>query len=123
MLVPWGDRPPERRGDAPWPGSLPALAPASVFRDRPSVVLLDDTGGTVSIDGRGTVSAGPSSFAVEGGEPARVRAWAGPWPVVERWWDPDRARRVHRFQVVDDVGCAWLLVRDDLGWWAEARYD
>ncbi|QEO12982.1 DNA polymerase Y family protein [Agromyces intestinalis] len=123
VLVPWGDRPPERRDDAPWPGSLPALAPASVFRERPRAVLLDAGGATVTVDDRGAVSAAPVSFAVGGGEPAAVRAWAGPWPVVERWWDPVHARRVHRFQVVDDDGCAWLLVRDADGWQAEARYD
>jgi protein ImuB len=26
-------------------------------------------------------------------------------------------------QAVDSTGCAWLLVLDDGGWWAEARYD
>ena len=123
VLVPWGDRPPERTGDAPWPGSLPALAPASVFRERLPIALLDARGGIVAIDARGAISAPPERFAVGGGEAAPVRAWAGPWPVVERWWDAEHAKRVHRFQVVDDDGCAWLLVRDGEGWWAEARYD
>lgn len=160
VLVPWGDRPPERTGDAPWPGSLPALAPASVFRERLPVALLDARGAEVAIDARGGISGVPERFAVggagagsrgadatgaaTGGDPvggpagrpgiaaarrpdgfgaAPVRAWAGPWPVVERWWDPAAAKRVHRFQIVDDDGCAWLLVRDGDGWWAEARYD
>jgi protein ImuB len=123
VLVPWGDRPPERAGDAPWPGSLPALAPASVFRERLPIALLDGRGGIVAIDDRGAISAAPDRFAVGGREATPVRAWAGPWPVVERWWDAEHAKRVHRFQVVDDDGCAWLLVRDREGWWAEARYD
>ncbi|UIP58606.1 DNA polymerase Y family protein [Agromyces marinus] len=124
VLVPWGDRPPEgAAAEAPWPGSLPALAPASVFRERPAVALTDAAGASVAVDARGTISSPPASFAVAGAVPAPVRAWAGPWPVVERWWDPVRARRVHRFQVVDHEGCAWLLVRDAEGWWAEARYD
>ncbi len=123
VLVPWGDRPPDRTSDAPWPGSLPALAPASVFRERLPIALLDRRGEVVAIDARGAISASPERFAVGGGEAAPVRAWAGPWPVVERWWDAEHARRVHRFQVVDDDGCAWLLVRDREGWWAEARYD
>ncbi|GAA1783459.1 DNA polymerase Y family protein [Agromyces lapidis] len=122
VLVPWGDRAPERR-EAPWPGSLPALAPASVFRERHPVALLDAAGAPVAIDERGAISAPPVRFAVGSGASAQVRAWAGPWPVVERWWDAERARRVHRFQIVDHDGCAWLLVRDDEGWWAEARYD
>ena len=123
VLVPWGDRPPERRNDAPWPGSLPALAPASVFRERLPISLLDASGASVAIDARGAISSPPERFAVGGGQAAPVRAWAGPWPVVERWWDAEHAKRVHRFQIVDDDGCAWLLVRDADGWWAEARYD
>ena len=124
VLVPWGDRAPERTAaEAPWPGSLPALAPASVFRERMPVALVDDHDEAVAVDARGAITAAPASFAVGGGRTAPVRAWAGPWPVVERWWDAERARRVHRFQVVDHDGCAWLLVRDAEGWWAEARYD
>jgi protein ImuB len=123
VLVPWGDRPPERASEAPWPGSLPALAPASVFRERQPIALLDAHGEAVAIDERGAISAAPEHFAVAGCEAAPVHAWAGPWPVVERWWDAEHAKRVHRFQVVDDDGCAWLLVRDREGWWAEARYD
>ena len=124
VLVPWGDRAPERAtAAAPWPGSLPALAPASVFRERMPVTLVDDGGSPVAVDARGAISAAPVSFAAGAAGPAPVRAWAGPWPVVERWWDAERARRVHRFQVVDHDGCAWLLVRDAEGWWAEARYD
>ncbi|GAA1843399.1 DNA polymerase Y family protein [Agromyces salentinus] len=140
VLVPWGDRAPApaRADDAPWPGSLPALAPASVFRDRLPVALLDARGAVVTIDDRGAISSPPERFAVgealaatpttrsrtrDGFGAAPVRAWAGPWPVVERWWDPEHAKRVHRFQIVDDDGCAWLLVRDAEGWWAEARYD
>lgn len=137
VLVPWGDRAPAQR-PAPWPGSLPALAPASVFAERVPVTLLDASGASVAIDERGAISAPPARFAprVAGagsgsataaasgaGSGAGVRAWAGPWPVVERWWDPARARRVHRFQLVDHDGCAWLLIRDAEGWWAEARYD
>ena len=29
-----------------------------------------------------------------------VAAWAGPWPLEERWWDARRARRAVRLQVV-----------------------
>ncbi|MRG58433.1 DNA polymerase Y family protein [Agromyces sp. CFH 90414] len=122
VLVPWGDRAPDRV-EAPWPGSLPALAPASVFRERPPVTLVDAAGATVAIDERGAVTATPAAFAPAGGAPRAVQAWAGPWPVVERWWDAEHARRVHRFQIVDADGCAWLLVRDADGWQAEARYD
>ena len=52
-----------------------------------------------------------------------VDAWAGPWPVRERWWDAARARSVQRFQVVDADGTAWLLCSRGGPWFAEARYD
>jgi len=127
VLVPWGDRAPERTGEpvagAPWPGSLPALAPASVFRERLPIRLVGDDGVSVAIDDRGAITTPPERFAVGDDGESPVRAWAGPWPVVERWWDAERAKRVHRFQIVDHDGCAWLLVRDGDGWWAEARYD
>ncbi|WP_341769705.1 DNA polymerase Y family protein [Agromyces protaetiae] len=122
VLVPWGDRAPTA-STAPWPGSLPTLAPASVFRERPAVRLLDAAGESVAIDARGSVSAPPATFAFAGGAPGPVTAWAGPWPIVERWWDAEHARRVHRFQIVDGEGCAWLLVLGEGGWQAEARYD
>jgi protein ImuB len=52
-----------------------------------------------------------------------VESWAGPWPVTERWWDPEHARSLHRFQLVDEEGNAWLLALEDHRWWAEGRYD
>ncbi|MCC6495830.1 MAG: DNA polymerase Y family protein, partial [Propionibacteriaceae bacterium] len=58
-----------------------------------------------------------------GEEQRQVVAWAGPWPIDERAWDPARHRAASRFQVVDDSGAAWLLVLQAGRWWAEARYD
>jgi protein ImuB len=43
--------------------------------------------------------------------------------VIERGWDAARSRHAHRFQVVDADQTAWLLVCEDDGWTAEARYD
>lgn len=122
VLVPWGDQAPVAAA-APWPGSLPELVPASVFHQRQPVDLLDARGDSVTIDERGAISAPPEHFVRIGTPSVPVRAWAGPWPIVERWWDASRARRLHRFQIVDDDGSAWLLVRDETEWWAEARYD
>jgi protein ImuB len=52
-----------------------------------------------------------------------VTAWAGPWPVDERWWDARAARHLNRFQLIDETGCAWLLLQEGERWLAEARYD
>jgi protein ImuB len=51
------------------------------------------------------------------------RSRAGPWPVTQRWWDPPRACRQARFQLVTDDGNAWLVVLQDGRWQIEARYD
>jgi protein ImuB len=128
VLVPWGDLPPggeaavEVSQSLPWPGKLPGPPPATVFPSRKAVTVHAAHGRDVLVDDRGELSDVPVEFAAPGQPPASVSAWAGPWPVTERWWDGG-GRRLHRFQIVDDNGAAWLLVLDDSGWWAEARYD
>lgn len=116
--VPWGDaeRPAHPR-DLPWPGSLPAPLPSEVYRSRRPVAVAAADGAPVAVDERGAVSAPPALL-----DGRRIAAWAGPWPVIERQWDADRARRAHRFQVVDADQIAWLLVLEDGRWWAEGRY-
>jgi protein ImuB len=123
-LVPWGDRArPARPG--PWPGRLPPPLPATVFAPPRSVDVVGENGEAVAVDGRGILSSPPVRFSPTGSarELRPVRAWAGPWPIEERWWDAAARRRANRFQVVDDAGVAWLLVLERGGWWAEARYD
>lgn len=144
-LVPWGDPPvPARPGELPWPGSLPAPAPATVYPEpRPALVLAAD-GRPVGVTARGVLTADPAIFAPapdpsdatdtpetpetpadsdgrNGLQP--VAAWAGPWPVEERWWSPESTRRLARFQLVGADGNAWLLLVEDGRWWTEARYD
>ncbi|HEY8590625.1 MAG TPA: DNA polymerase Y family protein, partial [Naasia sp.] len=125
VLVPWGDRPlVERDAARPWPGALPGPAPATVFPERRACSLLAPDGSPVTVDERGAVSAPPARFAAPGtGRAVAVQAWAGPWPVEERWWDAERGRSVSRFQVVGEDGEAWLLLLEDGTWWAEAHYD
>lgn len=124
VLVPWGDRvvlplSPER----PWPGHVPTPLPATVFPEPRTMAVLAADGSGVSVDARGTVSGEPATL-VDAGRRHVVTAWAGPWPLDERTWDPERRRRAHRFQVIDDTQTAWLLLCDkDGNWQAEARYD
>ncbi len=123
-LVPWGDRRPAGGSpERPWPGRLPPPAPGSVFeRPRPAIVLSSD-GSPVTVDGRGALSGVPSRFSADGTTLRTLSAWAGPWPIDERWWGAENSRRASRFQVVDETGAAWLLVLEDRLWWVEARYD
>lgn len=122
-LVAWGDRPLAARSpEQPWAGTLPTPAPSTVFESRHPVSVVDAAGNSVTIDDRGNLSNTPAAFST-GGEFCSIGAWAGPWPIDERWWDEPLARHCNRFQVVDGDGLAWLLVLDTGSWWAEARYD
>ena len=123
VLVPWGDRAVvAKERSRPWPGSLPDPLPASVFAKPPQVEVFAAMGGSVGVDERGRMTAHPAVL-IEGGRRRAVEQWAGPWPVMERGWDAARARRAHRFQVVDADGVAWLLICEAGRWTAEARYD
>jgi protein ImuB len=123
-LVPWGDRAaPTRQRTHPWPGALPDPPPATVYEVPRPLRVEDARGRPVTVDERGRVSASPAVIVSQTGARRDLTAWAGPWPLEERWWDPSAARSAHRVQAVDTSGCAWLLVLDGEGWWAEGRYD
>lgn len=116
----------------PWPGSLPSPSPATVFADPLPVEVLDEHGVALQVTGRGMVSARPAILRLLAGDHEsgwrrgrvrRIIAWAGPWPVEERWWEPERHRRLARFQVVTDDHDGYLVVAEHQRWWISARYD
>jgi protein ImuB len=128
-LVPWGeDRVATREPVQPWPGRLPSPAP-SVLIDPPSLVqVLDETGHPVVITERGALLRPPVRLGVGNDVPVAVTSWAGPWPVDERWWDPESNARVARLQLVDVRGRAYLVagaMTRDAGpqWTLEGIYD
>ena len=133
-LVPWGDaRAAQRAADRPWPGRLPDPAPATVLVDPVGVEVLDADGRSVSVDARLAMSAPPVAvrWVTDAGRPAvpgtaagthRLVAWAGPWPMVERWWTTTPRRRVH-LQVALEGGRALLLSCTQGDWLCEAVYD
>jgi protein ImuB len=123
-LVPWGDeRVPARPADQPWPGRVPAPAPATVLPDPVPVEVLAADGSPVGVSGRYAVTGAPARFAMPGRPAAPLRAWAGPWPVDERWWDPATATRRARFQLLTTDGTALLVSLAAGRWWAEAVYE
>lgn len=125
VLVPWGDAPPAvalATAGRPWPGSLPDPPPATVFETLRPVQVRDAAGKPVAVDQRGALSAPPAWLHVAQSERG-VTAWAGPWPLHQRWWDAARSRRADRFQLVDEGGEAWLVLLEQGNWWVEARYD
>jgi protein ImuB len=135
-LVPWGDcrdepgrrQVPRRvmRGPSeqppPWPGRLSRPSPAVVYRYPLSAELSDRQGRPVEVNGRGVISAPPAALAIEGLPSAQVMAWAGPWPLEERWWEAGGRRRA-RLQLILAGGEAYLVSRESGRWWVEATYD
>jgi protein ImuB len=124
LLVPFGDAAtPQHPADRPWPDQIPAPSPATVFGVPLAASVTDDSGQPVTVSGRAQLS-GPPAWVSAGGGPARaVTAWAGPWPITERWWDPVHACRQARFQLVTEDGTAWLAALQDGRWLIEASYD
>jgi protein ImuB len=124
VLVPFGDAEvPLRPLDRPWPGQIPAPAPATVYQVPIAAAVTDSRGDTVTVSGRAELSGPPARLTVGRGPAVAIESWAGPWPVTERWWDPERARRQARFQLVTQEGNAWLAVVQDGSWRLEASYD
>ena len=136
-FVPWGEeRVPLRDPDAPWPGVLPAPAPAHLPGiDAPEVDVLDELGKPVDVTGRGLLTAEPSQLVMAGRqrEFLPVTSWAGPWLLDERWWQPEEtenpppvvfapARVDARLQIVTPNG-ALLLTHGLAGWRIEGVYD
>ena len=112
-----GERLPAGPGATPWPGALPAPSPPVVLAEPEPLHVVDAAGGPVTVTGRGVTSAPPAKVAGR-----QVTAWAGPWPVEQRWWEPASQRRLARFQVVLEDGAAQLLVVEHQQWWLLATY-
>jgi protein ImuB len=113
---------PDKNETPPWPGHLPGLAPAVVHQPPLPAQVTDESGDPVSVGSRGTASARPTRLTIGGGKQMAISAWAGPWPLEERWWDGGGRRRA-RFQVCTAEGAAYLLAREGRRWWVEATYD
>lgn len=150
-LVPWGDeRAPDRPALPPWPGRLGAPAPAAVPAEPLPAVVLDGTGAPVGVTSRLALTAAPAWLSIQPARPPvnqpagspvaqpagpvaghptrgvaaeRITAWAGPWPVDERWWAPAEANRRVRFQVCLADGRAMLLTLAGGDWSVTAIYD
>jgi protein ImuB len=123
-LVPWGEPRDVLPSDAcPWPGRLPAPAPATVLTAPRAAIVTADDGTLVEVTGRCAVTAPLSWLRIEQRPPVAIEGWAGPWPLDVRWWDRLMPRRRARFQVTTADGAGWLLVCENGRWSVEAVYD
>lgn len=113
--------------EGPWPGSLPSPSPAVVHAEPAAIEIRDNDGNPVKVTGRGAVSAVPAtvqrkSSSSNTGNPEPIVAWAGPWPLEERWWDSARARRSARFQLLTESGSLLLVSLERQRWWLLGEY-
>jgi protein ImuB len=104
----------------PWPGRLPRPSPAVVHLEPRPVEVRDRQGRVVRVSGRGLLSEVPAQLVI-GSAVHEIAAWAGPWPVEERWWQAS-GRRAARFQVVVASGRAHLVEVAGGQWWLTADY-
>ena len=120
----------ERRCDAvevsrEWSGALPTPSPSIVFDDRREIELRDARDRCVSVSGRHELSSPPVDVIIDRHR-YRIRSWAGPWPIEERWWDGLRRRRIARMQLVIEDPTqghkAVLVILDNGRWGLCAQY-
>jgi protein ImuB len=117
------ERPPVPGADAPWPGRVPVPTPALVPGEPHTIEVLAPDGSALGVSGRGHLRAAPARISFGHHVELDVVAWAGPWPVDERWWDPEGHRRRARLQLLLADGRA-VLVHVESGRWAiEGYYD
>ena len=120
-LTPWGSPSRDERDDAPWPGRLAGPSPITSLHQPVAVELRDDADRPVGMGARGSLSATPTSLVLAHGSRRGIVWFAGPWPLVERWWASGR-RRAH-VQVLLDSGEAMLLSAEGGRWWLVGIYD
>ncbi|BCJ45414.1 hypothetical protein GCM10010168_79500 [Actinoplanes ianthinogenes] len=107
----------------PWPGRMPRPSPAMVLPQPIPAVVHDETGLPIGVSARLELTGVPTTLTVDRSAPLPITGWAGPWPIDERWWVPEEARRRARFQMCLADGRALLLSLAAGQWAVEAIYD
>ncbi len=123
QLVPWGSaQPDDTRRDQPWPGALPSPSPTVIPATPLRAHVLDSAGNTVIVDRRLRLSAPPVRVTVDTMATYTVQDWAGPWPLLQRWWRAQRQTAAY-LQVTVTQGAGLLLACQEGQWSYEGKYD
>ena len=120
-LVPWGSPRSAVRDVAPWPGQMRAPSPATTLSRPVAVQLRDGNDHLVVMGARGFLSEAPATLLFSHQLRREIIWYAGPWPLVERWWSLNR-RRAH-VQLLLSSGEALLLTAESSRWWLAGIYD
>lgn len=120
-MVPWGAPGPAKGNGAPWPGEVGYPSPVTALRHPITVQLRDSADRPVVVGERGVLSS-PPAYIMFSPPQRRLITWhAGPWPLVERWWQQSRKRA--QMQILLDGGEAMLLAYENQSWWLSGIYD
>jgi protein ImuB len=84
--------------------------------------LVAADGEPVTVSGRGLLDAAPARIAWDG-RWSDILGWAGPWPIEQRWWDPQATTRKARLQLTTTDGAALLVSCTAGDWSVDAIYD
>jgi len=104
-----------------WPGRLPAPSPTTVPEEPLPVELRDAADRPVVLPEPDLLSADPHRLLLPPHPAREIRGWAGPWPVVQRWWSPEGTAG-SRLQVELADGAALLLLYREERWWVVGIY-
>ena len=131
-MVPWQlhlfdldeSRNKKAKEEPPWPGRLLGSSPAICFDSEVEVSILTKEGISVMVLADVILRGEPYWMEVKVSEKkARVLEWSSPWPMMEKWWDPEHSTKVVRIQIVtDDIGALLVKSRDGK-WFIEGLYD
>jgi protein ImuB len=102
---------------------VPVPDPAVVPSSPVGIEVLGADGQVLGVSGRGHLGGVPATVSFGRGPAIGVVAWAGPWPVDERWWDPEGHRRRARLQLQLADGRAVLVHVEGGRWSVEGIYD
>lgn len=109
-----------------WSGTLPRPWPAWIAPQPIDISLVDQYGRHVGVTGRHELTGIPTCCEVVGKKYEVVQV-GGPWPIEERWWDPRRARRHVRAQLLvrntHGATRVFLVVLENAAWKLIGRYD
>lgn len=112
----------------PWPGQIPGPAPSRLYHRALPICLFDQCGNEIAVPAlsEAWISA-PASYRLATAPaplPAagEVESWAGPWPLVERWWSAQARARLC-LQLVPASGAPLLIGTKDGSWVVEGCYD
>ena len=135
-LVAWGDEAsPSRSADAPWPGQIPPPLPTIVPLTPPRIDLLGPDGTQVKVDSSAQLTAPPHTLNLRELSSVthlgwlrpgtyRIRTWAGPWPITQRWWSVGGNTGAWlQIEVERQGGAVVLVTFHDGYWWVEGVHD